>query len=141
MLKLCWRASVVVLGFVAMLSPLAAQDRPNYGEMRAHVISKLTDEQIRALHERAPREFEESRRREDERIRRDDEERAERWKKCQDIVFKERNPNQCRFGALITEPIRQYKSVQDAYEKLLMGICLFAQTKAEAVQYGCLPGR
>lgn len=129
-------AAVICTGFAG---PLGAQT-PSYTEMRAYRVSKLSDEQIRELHRRAPLEFEESRRLEAEAERKEAERQSEKARLCADIVYRERNPTDCRMG-LITEPVRRhrYSSVQDAYEKLLMGLCVLAQTRAEAIQYGCLP--
>lgn len=130
----------LAFGIAVAVGTLVAEDRPNYAEMRDYRISQLSDEQIRKLHEDAKREFEESRHREDEAIKNQQIKRERDWQRCKDIVFKERNPYVCQVG-IMTEPIRQYASVNDAYEKLLMGVCLYAETRAKAIEFGCLPSR
>lgn len=117
-----------------------AQDSPNYMEMRRYIIDHLSDDEIRELHERAKEEFVLSREREqlakNEYWRRQSEIRA----KCEDIVFKERNPLECRPPGIMPAPDwHQYASERDAFERLLMGLCLYATTVEEAKKFGCLP--
>ena len=90
------------------------------------------------LHVQAKAEFEQSRLREAEQARQDEVRRIESLRRCNDSAFRERYPNTCRFE-FILPTIPQYRSADDAYEYLLMGLCRLVATRAQATEYGCLP--
>lgn len=119
------------------------QKEPNPYLMRRHVVSNLSEEQIRDIHEHSRLRFEKMK----AEIEVDAEEfwrkKAESQKKCQaDIAFRTKNPRECSLP-LTWQQIGQlppgWRSVEEVFEREIMGMCNYAQTIREAKKWKCLP--
>lgn len=112
---------------------------PDRRAMRAHMIGRLSDEQIRQLYERAKLNVEE-RQRLDERSKKEQAEKFDdECRKAGDIAYKMRHPEACKMGIRATK-IYDPPSVDQEFEYLLMMGCLeFATTVRAAKNLNCLP--
>ena len=129
------------LAFAAALMSVnapAADERPDYNEMRAYWISQMTDNQIRVMYSLANDDYIaviQARATAYSRAK------AE-FEKCKDVAFKARNPTTCasppRYVRLEDGP---EVAVEQYFEKRLMKWCAPLQTKQAAIQQGCLPDR
>jgi hypothetical protein len=111
--------------------------------MRAYVLGKLTDKQIREIHAEAERDFKQ----EKERAKAEADafwaRHQKEVEKCEaDVAYKARYPG-C--GSLpitwldIGKPAPGRSSVDECFENRLMGFCSFARTVHHAKELGCLP--
>lgn len=148
------KSIVIAAGLIAISGSAAfgvwkwADTRPvDKQAMRSYLLSKLSDAEIRKLHEEAQRDFVASSQREDAKFSKGlanaRERRATIRAMCSDIVHRERNPRECRIvkssPLVSSEPIQKYRSVAHAYERKLMGICEIMNTVGDARRAGCLP--
>lgn len=122
---------------VAVVVPLYRA--PDYEEMRKHVLSKMSDEQIRSLHEEALVEYERTLQRDRSQQDKDASLAMQRQARCSDIVYKERNPDACRTTGFIFPPRPTYSSAEQVYEGMIMGVCRTLTSVKEAKSVGCLP--
>lgn len=121
----------------AVLAPFYAT--PDYEEMRKHVISRLSDADIRLIQQEARRLFAEAQEADRLEAQRAWEEAAEIADQCADIAYRERHPDRCKPPGFVVPPIPRYRSVDQVYEQRLMGICPLIRTVREAKKVGCLP--
>lgn len=114
---------------------------PVYSEMRSYRISKLSDSEIRQLHEKSVQDFEkEKREAADQAMKFWAKKRIDLEKCKEDIAYREKNPSNCTLPIMwqsIGEP--DHQSPEAIYEIKLMGMCLFVDTVKKARKYGCLP--
>ena len=104
--------------------------------MRAHIVNSLSDEQIRSLHIEAEKQLQaimESQQKAEEELW---VQYAENSARCKDIAFSTKNPGACKIPFYLPESTG---SVEEIFERNLMGVCNFAKTVNEAKKFGCLP--
>ena len=108
--------------------------------MRAHIVNSLSDEQIRSLHIEAEKQLQaimESQQKAEEDLWK---QHAENSARCKDIAFSTKNPGACKIPFYFPETTWPgYGSVEEIFERNLMGMCNFAKTVNEAKKFGCLP--
>jgi hypothetical protein len=128
--------SLLSVAMALALGAAVADEALDYQQMRAYVVSRLTDAQIREARRLAAldhaKNIEAAKKAEIESLERD----RQRYEKCGDIAYKTRNPGACTPGIRAEA---QIQSVEILFEQRLMGLCLYANTVAKAKEYGCLP--
>jgi hypothetical protein len=138
------------LQIIILFCLCACQDKtpPSAYAMRAHIVGKLTEQQIRDLHTEAEKEFEralaEAKRNESEFWDKRAKKFAEYASQCKDVGFKTKNPDKCDtslpiFWQSIGQLPPGHDSVEAIFESKLMGMCNFAHTISDARRLGCLP--
>jgi hypothetical protein len=137
-------AVVVVAGATPfVIQYVKEQESPNYSLMRAHRVSKFTDDQIRDIHAQAKAHFDEAKSSIESDAEKFWKEKSEDIRRCNDdIAFKTKNPSACTLPLtweLIGKMPPGSKSVEEVFERELMGICHYASTIREAKEWDCLP--
>ncbi len=135
-------ASIIFLlvGLSYLLGVFSAlYEKPNYNEMRKHAISRFNDDALKALYKASQDEYERENLKHKEDVKKFWELHSARQNKCAaDVVYRERHPDECAHRPIFPpEPI--FSSVDDVFERKLMGICLLITTVKEAKAIGCLP--
>ena len=139
--------SLVTVGLVAMfLAPSIADTRaPDKGQIRAYLVSKLSDEQLMKLHNNSVREFEEHKKLQAEEGKKYWAERAKRQQACEaNPAAKLRDPHGCSEPLPITfedigKPLMGWENPEKVFEHNLIGLCATVRSIREARQAGCLP--
>jgi hypothetical protein len=147
-----WNVKTVVAASVVIVAlPVAAfgtkwiseSHPPNQAEMRAYVLSRMTDDDIRRARSQAELEYQKAvadAKADAEGFWR---EKSATLAKCEhDIAFKTRHPTECTLPLTwmtIGQPLSSQQSVEVIFERNLMGICFAAPTIRYAKEFGCLP--
>lgn len=146
-----WRLKgVLIVAFVAITVAAIAGGlwfwgggKPDQWAMRAYLISKLSDDQIRQIHKSAEKDEKEAIRGRQKDLAQQSADRAEQRRKCSDVVYKTRNSWACQLDIIPDQPpsMRMYGalSVEEEFELLLMGRCEYVTTVWRAKWLGCLP--
>lgn len=124
-------------GLIAVVVLAGCSKPPDYQEMRRHVVSKLTDAQIREAYELASKDYETERAALKRAADRHAAEQEEKNKKCLDPAYAERND--CSGDGLMSGYVPQPQPLHQFREARIMGPCLYVQTRSEAREKGCLP--
>ena len=133
-LKLFIPAVPLLLAFAMQT---AAEPEIDYKEMRAYVLSKLTDEQVREAHRLAQKDYEQNLKMLAKQQAEADVRAQEKWVKCSDIAYRTKNESACMPGYPVKmEPT----SKEQFFELRLMKGCMFVSTRQKAKEAGCLPG-
>jgi hypothetical protein len=127
-------------GALTLLAGCGDLGRPDPAAIRHHMVTRLSDAEIRKL--RAEAEIEASRRY--DAFKRDQEEQAAQElvqrKMCHDIAYRTRNEAKCTgggFDSLFPQTI--FVAVEPIFEAKLVGACANAQTIRQARELNCLP--
>lgn len=135
---------VICLGGSALAYKFYAEQRePNQVLMRQHVISKLSDEQIREIHGRSQALLDQMKANADTDANEFWARYADVQTKCRnDVAYRTRNPQACSlplFWQEIGKLPSGYSTVEEVFEVELMGVCAFVRTIRDAKQHDCLP--
>jgi hypothetical protein len=132
---------LLVMGYLTLVAPGNAL--ADYGAMKRHVLTRLTDADLRRMHEQAVADFEVEKAEAAQRGRDFWKEKGAVLKRCEeDAAFRTRNSHECSLPIgvySIGKPYAGRSSVEELYESLIMGICRFELTVREAREFKCLP--
>lgn len=118
--------------------------KPDSVQMRAYRVSKLSDAQLVALHDKAVQEFEAHKQQQAEEGKKYWAERAERQRTCEaNPASKFRNPIGCYeplplLHEAIGKPAMGWESPEAFFEDEIMGICKYVDSVRKAKEAGCL---
>jgi hypothetical protein len=113
--------------------------------MRAHVLSKLSDDQIRTLHAEAVQQYQRMLQYTQDQKAAAQKARADQIRVCGDIAYKTRHEQECSRAVMgnpmadSDRPPSGYSSPEAIFERNVLGLCEFAKTTKEARKLGCLP--
>jgi hypothetical protein len=114
--------------------------KPELRTMREYRVSLMSDDQIRRLNADAVAEVDRLRTMDRETKERAQADRAASIQRCADVVYRERNPADCRRGPLdlfdLSLPI---PTAAQIFEENILGVCRFMNTKQDARINKCLP--
>lgn len=142
-MKSSWIVAIVGLALIISLVFYSYYNtwevRPDFIAMRNYVYGKTSEEKIKEAYEQAKKLIN------DDEIKRkaEDEERAQGQARdfsgCMKNDAERIRRGGCGSGAIITDRIPTYSSVERLTDEIIMGICLYAKTVREAKKLGCLP--
>jgi hypothetical protein len=139
---------VVVAAAAAVVYPVIRPElrKPDISEMRAFLISHMTDDQLRAVHQMAADEAVKRQRATDaykETSRAElNADIASCDSKMADVAYKARHPEGCnRLPQFLFDdhPAFRNQSTDEVFEEMIIGTCEFAKSVYEARRRGCLP--
>jgi len=133
-------AGLSAIGAVVAASVYSEGSRkPDFYEVRRHVLSKLTAAQITAIRKDVEARHRGLVRREESEDESRRQGRMEQRRACMDYGFREKNPSICDVGLGEYLPFQPSISLEQMYEMEVLGGCLLIATVREARKYGCLP--
>jgi hypothetical protein len=140
-------ALVVALFYPFVLKPMIQErtQAPESYKMRAYVLSRLSDQQVIDLHEKAARDFEEHKRKQAEEGKQFWEGLRQQQVACEsNPAAKLRDPNHCLMPLPlgyedVGKPSYGWETADKFFEAYVMGRCIYASTVHEAKSLGCLP--
>lgn len=139
---------VAVAGVAGMAYPVIRPElrKPAIGEMRAFLISHMTDDRLRTVHQMAAIEAAKRQRATDsykETSRAElNADIASCDSKMMDAAYKARHPGGCnRLSKLLFDdnPAFRTQSTDEVFDQMIVGTCEYANSVYEARQRGCLP--
>lgn len=128
----------LILSSALLSTPSGARDGlPSRDIMRAHIVSKLSDEQLLSMWEQAKKISEDEREMRKQEIAESASRMAEKRKRCSDVAYKVRNKGSCMPGYITSPP--PARNADRIMEDLIMGMCNYVHTMADARKFGCIP--
>lgn len=131
--------AVLLVTGVVWLQTADRREPVSIGEMRRHLLSQMTDDQIRTLHEKAVLESAEQTARRAEVLASQAQDRDMHLERCSDPAYRTRNRTSCSTPIMGLGIQMPSTSVDAVFERMLLGVCVFNRTRHDAREMGCLP--